>query len=142
MYLSIYNSVQVIRTTTAKNRHFYVPRPSFFVCPGNAPVAITQNVARMKRQFSTCQTPRSMYPSTFNTFPVIRTASAKNRRFHVPQPTFLFLHHPAVSASKLYLKCLVTAEVGFSTGCCQTSHPTNQQHQNPEGVEGISCNCN
>ena len=26
----------------------------------------------------------------FNSFPVIRTASAKNRRFHVPQPTFLF----------------------------------------------------
>ena len=32
----------------------------------------------------------SMYPSIFNSFPVIRTASAKNRRFHVPQPTFLF----------------------------------------------------
>jgi len=44
----------------------------------------------MKRQFSACQTPRSMYPSIFNTFQVIRTASAKNRRFHVPQPTFLF----------------------------------------------------
>jgi len=28
-----------------KNRHFYVPRPSFFVCPGDAPVAITENVA-------------------------------------------------------------------------------------------------
>jgi len=28
--------------------------------------------------------------SIFNSFPVIRTASAKNRRFHVPQPTFLF----------------------------------------------------
>ena len=26
----------------------------------------------------------------FNSFPVIRTANAKNRRFHVPQPTFLF----------------------------------------------------
>jgi len=44
----------------------------------------------MKRQFSACQTRRSMYPSIFNTFPVSRTASAKNRRFHVPQPTFLF----------------------------------------------------
>jgi len=60
----------------------------FFVCPGDAPVAITQNVAWMKRQFRACQTPRSMYPSIFNSFPVIRTASAKNRRFHVPQPTF------------------------------------------------------
>ena len=88
----------------------------FFVCPGDAPVAITQNVAWMKRQFSACQTPRSMYPSIlrpcngfavlrrvrncrvwlidwliFNSFPVIQSsASAKNRRFHVPQPTFLF----------------------------------------------------
>ena len=31
-----------------------------------------------------------MYPSIFNSFQVIRTASAKNRRFHVPQPTLLF----------------------------------------------------
>jgi len=29
-------------------------------------------------------------PSIFNNFPVIRTASAKSRRFHVPQPTFLY----------------------------------------------------
>ena len=72
------------------NRHFYVPRPSFFVCPGDAPAAITQNVARMKRQFSACQIPRSMYPSILNSFPVIRTASANNRRFHVPQPHFCF----------------------------------------------------
>jgi len=43
--LSIYNSFPVIRTTIAKYRHFYVPRPSFFVCPGDAPAAITQNVA-------------------------------------------------------------------------------------------------
>jgi len=28
-----------------KIRHFYAPRLSFFVCPGDAPVAITQNVA-------------------------------------------------------------------------------------------------
>jgi len=44
----------------------------------------------MKRQFSACHNHRSMYPSIFNSFTVIRTASAKNRRFHVPQPTFLF----------------------------------------------------
>jgi len=31
---------------------------------------------------------RSMCPSIFNSFPVIRTASAKNRSFRVPQPTF------------------------------------------------------
>jgi len=44
----------------------------------------------MKIQFSACQTHRSMYPSIFNSFPVIRTATAKNRRFHVPHLTFLF----------------------------------------------------
>ena len=44
----------------------------------------------MKRQFNACQTPRSMYPSIFNSFPVIQTASANNRRFHVPQTHFCF----------------------------------------------------
>jgi len=69
----------------------FLRTPAFiFVCPGDAPAAITQNVAWMKRQFSACQTPRSMYPSILNSFPVIRTTSAKNRRFYVPQPTFLF----------------------------------------------------
>ena len=59
-----------------------------FVSPGDAPAIITQYVAWMERQFKACQTPSSMYPSIFNSFPVIRTA--KNRHFHVPQPTFLF----------------------------------------------------
>jgi len=89
MYPSIYNSFSVIRTTVAKNRHFTYPGLTFCL-PWDAPAAITQNVARMKRQFSACQIPRSMYLSIFNSFPVIRTESAKNRHFHVPQPTFLF----------------------------------------------------
>ena len=38
-----------IRTTIAKKSPFYVPRPSFFVCPGDAPAAFTQNVAWMKK---------------------------------------------------------------------------------------------
>ena len=54
----------------------------------------------MKRQFNARQTPRSMYPSIFNSFPVIRTASAKHRRFHVPQPTFLFPLETAVRLSR------------------------------------------
>ena len=44
----------------------------------------------MEREFDAYKLSRSMYPSIFNSFPVIRTASAKNRCFHVPQPTFLF----------------------------------------------------
>jgi len=72
----------------------FLRTPAFIFClPWGRPcgkLAITQNVAWMKRQFSACQTPRSMYPSIFNSFPVIRAASAKNRSFHVPQPHFCF----------------------------------------------------
>ena len=75
MYPSIYNSFPVIRTAIAKNRNFYAPRPSVFVCPVDAPVAIMQNVAWMKRQFSACQTPRSMCLSIFNSFRVIQCLS-------------------------------------------------------------------
>jgi len=62
----------------------------YFVSPGDAPVAITQCVAWMKRQFNACQTHRSTYPSIFNIFPVIRTASAKNRHFTYRSPHFCF----------------------------------------------------
>ena len=81
---------QLFELQVQKNRRFHVPQPTFFVSPGDAPATITQCIAWMERQFNACQTPRSMYPSIFNSLPVIRTASAKNRRFHVPQPTFLF----------------------------------------------------
>ena len=53
------------------------------------PGAITLNVVWMEREFDAYKL-SSVYPSIFNSFPVIRTASAKNRRFHVPQPGFLF----------------------------------------------------
>jgi len=61
-----------------------------FVSPGDAPGAITLNVVWMVRKFHANKLCHSKYPSIFNSFPVIRTASAKNRHFHVPQPTFLF----------------------------------------------------
>ena len=70
----------------SKNRYFY----HFLVSPGDAPGAITLNVVWMEREFDAYKLSRAMYPSIFNSFPVIRTASAKKRRFHVPQPTFLF----------------------------------------------------
>jgi len=70
----------------SKNRYFY----HIFVSPGNAPGAITLNVVWMEREFDAYKLSRSVYPSIFNSFPVIRTASAKNRHFHVPQPAFLF----------------------------------------------------
>jgi len=69
--LSIYNSFPVIRTTIAKKTVIFTyPGLQFFVCPGDAhaPAAITQKVAWIKRQFSACQTPRSMYPSILNSY--------------------------------------------------------------------------
>jgi len=70
----------------SKNHYYY----HIFVSPGDAAGAITLNVVWMEREFEAYKLSCSMYPSVFNGFPVIRTASAKNRRFHVPQPTFLF----------------------------------------------------
>ena len=49
--------------------------------PGYAPGTITINVTWMKRGFNACQTHRSMYPSTFNRFPVIQPVSTKVRHF-------------------------------------------------------------
>jgi len=70
----------------SKNHYFY----HIFVSPGDAPGAITLNVVWMEREFDAYKLSRSVHPSIFNSFPLIRTARAKNRRFHVPQPTFLF----------------------------------------------------
>ena len=70
----------------SKNRYFY----HIFVPRGDAPGAITLNVVWMEREFDAYKLSHSIYPSIFNSFPVIQTASAKNRRFHVLQSTFLF----------------------------------------------------
>jgi len=70
----------------SKNRYFL----PYFGFPWGRYFLITLNVVWMEREFDAYKLSRSMYPSIFNSFPVIRTASAKNRRFHVPQPTFLF----------------------------------------------------
>jgi len=70
----------------SKNGYFY----HILVSPGDAPGAITLDVVWMERKFDVYKLSRSMYPFIFNSFPVIRTASAKNCHFHVPHPTFLF----------------------------------------------------
>jgi len=90
MYLSVFNSLRVIRCLSqcvSPKIAIFLPH---FCFPVDAPGAITLNVVWMEREFDAYKLSRSMYPSIFNSFPVIRTASAKNRRFHVPQPTFLF----------------------------------------------------
>ena len=61
----------------SKNRYFY----HIFVSPGDTPGAITLNVVWMEREFHAYKLFRSMYPSIFNSFPVIWTASAKKSPF-------------------------------------------------------------
>jgi len=61
----------------SKNRYFH----HIFVSPGDAHGAITLNVVSMKREFDDYKLSRSMYASIFNSFPVIRTASAKKSPF-------------------------------------------------------------
>jgi len=89
--LSIYyNSFPVIRKTIAKSRHFTYPGLHFFVCPGDTPVAITQKRCMNEKTIQCLRTRRSMYPSIFNSFPVIRTASAKIAVFPYRRPHFCF----------------------------------------------------
>jgi len=64
----------------SKNRYFY----HFLVSPRDAPGAIMLNVVWMEREFDAYKLLRSMYPSIFNSFPVIRTASAKKSPFCFP----------------------------------------------------------
>jgi len=52
----------------SKNRHFY----HILVSPGDAPGAITLNVAWIEREFDAYKLSRSMYLSIFNSFRVIR----------------------------------------------------------------------
>ena len=105
MDLSIFNNFRVIRClsqcVSPKIAIFY----HIIVSHGDAPGAITLNVVWMERKFDAYKLSCCMYPSIFNSFQVIHTASTnlsstlsqlfepqvqKNRRFHVPQPTFLF----------------------------------------------------
>ena len=57
------------------------------VSPGYAPGTIAVNITWIEREFNACQTPRSMYPSIFNRFPVIEPENSKVRHFS----TFLYI---------------------------------------------------
>jgi len=58
-----------------KKSPFLRTEAHIFVSHGDAPATITQYVVWMERQFNSCQTPRSMYLSIFNSFRVIRCLS-------------------------------------------------------------------
>jgi len=61
----------------SKNRYFY----HIFCLSWDAPGAIMLNVVWIEREFDAYKLSRNMYPSIFNSFPVVRTASAKKLPF-------------------------------------------------------------
>ena len=92
MYLSIfilqqfpsYAMLKSIRKS--KNRYFY----DIFVSPGDAPGAITLNVAWMEKEFDAFKLSRRTYHLSSTVSQLFEPQVRKNRHFHVPQPTFLF----------------------------------------------------
>ena len=50
-----------------------------FLSPGDAVRPIALNFAWTERHCHACKTPRSMYPSIYNSFPVIRTTIANKK---------------------------------------------------------------
>jgi len=80
----------VLRCPPAKNRRFHVQQATFLF-PLETPLRLSRNMLHGCKDNSVlAKSLAALYPPICNSFPVIRTASAKNRRFHVPQPTFLF----------------------------------------------------
>ena len=67
MYLSIFNSFQVIRCVNqCVSPKIAIFTTFFFVSPGDAPGAITLNVAWIEREFDAYKLPRCMCPSNYN----------------------------------------------------------------------------
>ena len=92
MYPSIFNRFPVIQPVSSKVRHFSTFL-HILASPGYAPGTIEVNVTRLERGFNACKTPRCIYPSIFNRFPVIQAWSLKIRHFST------FLH---ILASPVY----------------------------------------
>ena len=90
--LSIYNSFPVIRTTIAKNRHFYVPRAFIFCLPWGRPCGNHAKRCMNEKTIQCLPNSSQHVPVYLQHFPSYSNSKFKNRRFHVPvpQPTFLF----------------------------------------------------
>jgi len=74
IYLQYFPSYTMLKSMRkSKNRYFY----HIFVSTEDASGAITLNVVWMEREFDAYKLSRSMYPSIFNSFPVIPTGNAK-----------------------------------------------------------------
>jgi len=95
----------------SKNCYFYL----IFGSPGDAPGAITLNVVWMEREFDAYKLSRIMYPSIFNSFAVIRTASTKKSPF---SRTAAHIFVPPGDAPAIITQCVAWMERQLNV--CQT----------------------
>ena len=70
----------VTQAVRSKGRHFRTFL-HILASPGYAPGTIAVNFTWIEREFNAGQSPRSMYPSIFNRFPVIKAVKSKVRNF-------------------------------------------------------------
>ena len=87
IYPSIFNRFPVIQAWSLKIRHF----STFFhilASPVYAPGTIAVSIIRLERGFNACKTPRCIYTSIFNRFPVIQAGSLKVHHFSTLICTF------------------------------------------------------
>ena len=76
-----------------KNRHFYVPRPSFFYLPWGRPCGNHAKSCMNEKTIQCLPNPSQhvlIYLQLFLSYTRKSTRKSKNPYFHVPQPTFLF----------------------------------------------------
>ena len=60
---------------------FYVPRPSFFVCPGDTPVAITQKCCTNEKTIQCLPNPSQHVPIYYQQFPSYSNRKCKKSPF-------------------------------------------------------------
>jgi len=86
-----------------------------FVSPGDAPGAIMLNVVWMETELDAYKLSRSMYPSIFNSFPVIRTACAKKIAvFTYRSPHFVSITQYGASMERQFNACQIPRSMYLS----------------------------
>ena len=92
--LSIYNSFPVIRTTIAKKSSF-LRTPAFIFClPWGRPCGNHAQRCMNEKTIQCLSNLSQHVPIYLQQFPSYSNRKCKKSRFHVPQPTFLFLLEP------------------------------------------------
>jgi len=113
MYTPIFNRLRAIARYWSEIATFSYPlhlTPPYGVATGT----IAVNVTRLERGFNACKTPRCIYPSIFNRFPVIQAWILKIRHFS----TFLHILAFPVYAPGTIAVSVTQLERGFNA--CKT----------------------